>query len=203
MDALFQDADLHIGGDECNGKEWDASPRIKRYMQTHHIQEDAALQAYFTGRVQKLVTERHKTMVGWDEVLQPDTPHDVLIQSWRGQDSLAEAARRGYRGILSSGYYVDLNQSAADHYAVDPLVNGTVALSPAQKANILGGEATMWTEFVSPENVNSRIWPRTAAIAERLWSTQDVKDVNSMYERLNTLSQKLAYYSLPYQAVPE
>jgi hexosaminidase len=203
MTALFPDDYFHIGGDECNGKEWDASPHIKQYMQTHHIQDDAALQAYFTGRVQKLVTERHKITVGWDEVLQPDTPHDVLIQSWRGQDSLAEAARRGYRGILSSGYYVDLNQSAADHYAVDPLVNGTVALSPAQKANILGGEATMWTEFVSPENVNSRIWPRTAAIAERLWSAQDVKDVNSMYERLNTLSQKLAYYDLPYQSVSE
>jgi hexosaminidase len=203
MTALFSDAYFHIGGDECNGKEWDANPRIKQYMQTHHIQDDAALQAYFTGRVQKLVTKRHKITVGWDEVLQPDTPHDVVIQSWRGQDSLAEAARRGYRGILSSGYYVDLNQSAADHYAVDPLVNSLVALSPAQEANILGGEATMWTEFVSPENVNSRIWPRTAAIAERLWSARDVKDANSMYQRLNTLSQKFAYYGLPYQSVSE
>jgi hexosaminidase len=203
MTALFPDAYFHIGGDECNGKEWDANPRIKQFMQTHHIQNDAALQAYFTGKVQKLVTKRHRITVGWDEVLQPDTPHDVVIQSWRGQDSLAEAARRGYRGILSSGYYVDLNQSAADHYAVDPLVNGTAALSQAQEANILGGEATMWTEFVTPETINSRIWPRTAAIAERLWSAKDVKDVNSMYQRLNTLSQKLAYYGLPYQSVRE
>jgi hexosaminidase len=203
MTALFPDAYFHIGGDECNGKEWDANPRIKQFMQAHHIQDDAALQAYFTGRVQKLVTKRHKITVGWDEVLQPDTPHDVVIQSWRGQDSLAEAARRGYRGILSAGYYVDLNQSAADHYAVDPLVNGKVALSSAQTANILGGEATMWTEYATPEIVNSRIWPRTAAIAERLWSAQSVKDVNSMYQRLDVLSQKLAYYGLPYQSVRE
>lgn len=203
MTAIFPDAYFHIGGDECNGKEWDANPRIKRYMQTHQIKDDAALQAYFTGRVQKLVTKRHKITVGWDEVLQLDTPHDVLIQSWRGQDSLAEAARRGYRGILSAGYYIDLNQSAADHYAVDPLVNGAAALSPAQQANILGGEATMWTEFVTPENVNSRVWPRTAVIAERLWSAQDVKDVNSMYRRLDTLSQKLPYYGLQYQSTSE
>jgi hexosaminidase len=203
MTALFPDAYFHIGGDECNGKEWDANPRIKQFMQTHHLQDDAALQAYFTGRVQKLVTKRHKITVGWDEVLQPDTPHDVVIQSWRGQDSLAEAARRGYRGILSAGYYIDLNQSAADHYAVDPLVYGTSALSPAQTANILGGEATMWTEYVTPETVDSRIWPRTAAIAERLWSAQSVKDVDSMYQRLDTLSQKLAYYGLPYQSVSE
>ncbi|WP_213804180.1 family 20 glycosylhydrolase [Granulicella sp. dw_53] len=203
MTALFPDAYFHIGGDECNGKEWDANPRIKQYMQTHHIQDSAALQAYFTGKVQKLVTAHHKITVGWDEVLQPDTPRDVVIQSWRGQDSLAEAARRGYRGILSAGYYIDLNQSAADHYAVDPLVNGTTTLTPTQTANILGGEATMWTEYVSPENINGRIWPRTAAIAERLWSTQDVRDFSSIYQRLNTLSQKLAYYGLPYLSVRE
>ena len=203
MTALFPDAYFHIGGDECNGKEWDANPRIKQYMQEHHIKDDAGLQAYFTGRVQKLVTNHHKITVGWDEVLQPDTPHDVIIQSWRGQDSLAEAARRGYRGILSAGYYIDLNQSAADHYAVDPLVSGTATLTPEQESHILGGEATMWTEYSTPENINGRTWPRTAAIAERLWSAQSVKDPSSMYQRLDTLSQKLAYYGLPYQSVRE
>lgn len=203
MTALFPDAYFHIGGDECNGKQWDANPRIKQYMRTRHIQDDTGLQAYFTSRVQKLVTHHHKITVGWDEVLQPDTPHDVVIQSWRGPKSLAEAARQGYRGILSAGYYIDLNQSAADHYAVDPLINGTATLSPAQEANILGGEATMWTEFVTPENINSRVWPRTAAIAERLWSPQGVKDPNSMYQRLDALSKKLAYYSLPVQSVSE
>lgn len=203
MTALFPDAYFHIGGDECNGKEWDRNPRIQAYMRAHHLKDDAALQAYFTGRVQQLVTKRHKITVGWDEVLQPDTPRDVVIQSWRGQDSLAEAARRGYRGILSAGYYIDLIQSAADHYAVDPLANGKVDLSPEQKANILGGEATMWSELVSPENVAGRIWPRTAAIAERLWSPEEVKDVHSMYGRLDILSPKLAYYGLPFQSVSE
>jgi hexosaminidase len=61
----------------------------------------------------------------------------------------------------------------------------------------------MWTEYVTPETINSRIWPRTAAIAERLWSAQDVKDADSMYERLDTFSQKLAYYGLPYQGARE
>ena len=203
MTTLFPDAYFHIGGDECNGKEWDANPRIKQYMQEHHIKDDAGLQAYFTGRVQKLVTNHHKITVGWDEVLQPDTPHDVVIQSWRGQDSLAEAARRGYRGILSAGYYIDLNQSAADHYAVDPLVSGTAKLTPEQESHILGGEATMWTEYATPENINNKIWPRTAAIAERFWSAQSVKDTSSMYQRLDTLSQKLAYYGLPFQSARE
>jgi hexosaminidase len=203
MADLFPDAYFHIGGDECNGKEWDANPRIRQYMQAHQLKDDAALQAYFTGRVQKLVTGHHKITVGWDEVLQPNTPHDVVIQSWRGQKSLADAARRGYRGILSAGYYIDLSQSAAEHYTVDPFVNGTSKLSSEQAANILGGEATMWTELVSSENINTRIWPRTAAIAERLWSSQNVTDVDSMYQRIDTLSHKLAYYGVPVQSISD
>lgn len=203
MTALFPDAYFHIGGDECNGKQWDANPQIQQFMKSHKIADDAALQAYFTARVQKIVTSHHKITVGWDEVLQPDTPHDVVIQSWRGADSLADAARRGYRGLLSAGYYIDLNHPAAEHYAADPLSNAASGLTQEQKANILGGEATMWSEYVSPETINSRIWPRTAAIAERLWSPQSVTDVDSMYRRIDLLAQKLAYYNLPYLGTRE
>jgi hexosaminidase len=165
-------------------------------MRAHQLKDNAALQSYFTARVQKLVAGHHKIMEGWDEVLQPDTPKDVVIQSWRGPTALAAAARQGNRGLLSTGYYIDLNQSAAQHYLVDPLGGEGASLSPEQKARVLGGEAAMWSEFVTPENVDSRIWPRTAAIAERLWSPEDVRDVDSMYARLPIISQRLQYYGL-------
>ncbi|MGA2219670.1 MAG: family 20 glycosylhydrolase, partial [Terracidiphilus sp.] len=196
MTGLFPDAYFHIGGDECDGKEWDANPRVKAFMTAHGLKDDAALQAYFTGRLQKVVASHHRIMEGWDEVLQPDTPKDVVIQSWRGQKSLALAARQGNRGLLSTGYYIDLNQSAAQHYLADPLSGDGNSLTPEERARVLGGEATMWSEFVTPENIDSRIWPRTAAIAERLWSPQDVRDVDSMYKRLEAVSQKLEYYGL-------
>jgi hexosaminidase len=200
MTALFPDAYFHIGGDECNGKEWDANPRIQQYIREHNIKDNAALQAYFTERVQKLVTKHDKITIGWDEVLQPETSKDVVIQSWRGQKSLAEAARGGNRGLLSNGYYIDLGQPASQHYAVDPMVGATANLTPEQQKLILGGEATMWSEFVTPENVGSRIWPRTAAIAERFWSPQSVTDVDSMYARLAIVSQKLALFGQTYQS---
>jgi len=203
MVGLFPDAYFHIGGDECNGKEWDANPLIQKYMHDHGLKDEAALQAYFTGRVQKLVTKRGKITVGWDEVLQPDTPKDVVIQSWRGPESLAEAARRGYRGMLSAGYYINLNEPASQHYAVDPMEGATAGLTAAEQKNILGGEATMWSEYVTPENVEGRIWPRTAAIAERLWSPQSIKDVGFMYQRLAVFSARLADYGVDYQASGE
>jgi len=119
-----------------------------------------------------------------------------VVQSWRGQDSLAAAAKQGYRGILSFGYYVDLMWPASRHYAVDPISGGAASLTSDEKKLILGGEACMWSEYVSPENIDSRIWPRTAAIAERLWSPQDVTDVNSMYQRMQETSRWLDWLGL-------
>jgi hexosaminidase len=203
MTALFPDAYFHVGGDECNGKEWDANPAIQEFKQKHNLKDNAALQAWFSARVQKIVASRHKIMEGWDEVLQPDTPKDVVIQSWRGRDSLLDAAKRGYRALLSNGYYVDLNQPASEHYLVDPLEGIADKLTPEQVASILGGEATMWSEFVDGEMVDSRIWPRTAAIAERFWSPQQVRDVDSMYDRMAVAAQKLQYYGIEPKATSE
>jgi hexosaminidase len=150
--------------------------------------------------VQKMVAAHGKIMVGWDEVLQPGTPKDVVIQSWRGPQFVGQAVKGGNRALLSAGYYIDLNQSAAEHYAADPEGDGPTTLSDEDSKRILGGEATMWSEFVTPENVDSRIWPRTAAIAERFWSPRNTRDVESMYVRLDLISQKLNYYGLQHSS---
>ena len=196
MAKLFPDEFFHIGGDEVNGKQWDANPKIQEFMRNHGLKSNADLQAYFNQRVEKIVAKHGKTMIGWDEILRPDLPKTIVIQSWRGQQSLADAVRQGYRGLLSHGYYLDLMSPAAMHYAVDPLGDGAASLSEAEKQKILGGEACMWAEYVSAENVDSRIWPRMAAIAERLWSPENVADVQSMYERMKTTSDWLDAYGL-------
>jgi hexosaminidase len=200
MTALFPDAYFHVGGDECNGKQWDANPRIQQFMKANGIKDNASLQAYFSGKVQKIVAAHNKIMEGWDEVLQPGTPKDVVIQSWRGPQFVGQAVKGGNRALLSAGYYIDLNQSAAEHYSADPEGDGPTTLTDEERKRILGGEATMWSEFVTPENVDSRIWPRTAAIAERLWSPRDTRDVASMYARLAIISQKLNNYGLQHNA---
>jgi hexosaminidase len=200
MAKLFPDQFFHIGGDEVNGKQWDANPKIQEFMRAHNLKNNADLQAYFNTRIQKIVAKHGKTMEGWDEILRPDLPKTIVIQSWRGQQSLADAARQGYRGLLSSGYYLDLMGSAASHYEVDPFANGAANLSDEEKQKILGGEACMWAEYVSAENMDSRIWPRAAAIAERLWSPQNVTDVNSMYARMDYASKWLDAYGLMHNA---
>ena len=193
MAALFPDEYFHIGGDEVNGKQWDANPRIQEFKRAHGLKTNEDLQAYFTRRVQALVAQHGKKMIGWDEILTSDMPHDILVQSWRGQKSLADAARQGVDGILSNGYYLDLYYSAARHYAVDPLGGDAGNLTAEQKRRILGGEACMWSEFVTPELLDLRAWPRLAAIAERLWSPENVTGVADMYRRLAVVSRDLEW----------
>ncbi|MBV8052664.1 MAG: family 20 glycosylhydrolase [Acidobacteriaceae bacterium] len=198
MVKLFPDEYFHIGGDEVAPRQWNENPRIQAFMKKHHIVDAKELQVYFNQRLLKIVTKHGKRMEGWDEILQPNLPKTILIQSWRGQESLWQAAREGYKGILSAGYYLDLMRPAEYHYAIDPLVlpeerkaqlqrqNKPIpeSLTSEEAKNVLGGEAAMWEELCDAENLDSRLWPRLAAIAERFWSPQSVTDVNSMYARL-------------------
>jgi hexosaminidase len=191
MSQLFPDPFFHIGGDEVNGRQWKQSASIQAFAKAHGLADARALQVYFNQRVQKILEKYGKTMVGWDEILSPGLPTSAVIHSWRGQKSLAESAAKGYRGILSWGYYLDHLRPASFHYAVDPLTGGAERLNAQQAALILGGEACMWSELADSETVDSRIWPRAAAIAERLWSPQDVTGVDSMYARMEAVSRLL------------
>ena len=121
MAKLFPDAYFHIGGDEVNGKPWDDNPKIQAFMHSHGMKNNQDLQAYFNQRLQKILTKHHKIMVGWDEILRPELAKSIVVQSWRGQESLATAAQQGYSGLLSFGYYLDLMWPASRHYAVDPM----------------------------------------------------------------------------------
>ena len=191
---LFPDPYWHVGGDEVNGVEWDANRRIRAFKRDHHLADNAALQAYFNQRLSVILTKHGKRMVGWDEILNPDLPASAVVQSWRGLEYLPQTVRAGHRAILSAPYYLDHMESAEDHY-VDPLPD-TLGLSPDEAARLMGGEACMWGEHIGPETIDSRIWPRLAAVAEKLWSQAGVKDVHDMYQRLAVTNLRLAEVGL-------
>jgi hexosaminidase len=226
MAGLFPDPWMHIGGDENSGRHWSVNPAIQAFMKQHRLEDAHALQAHFNERLAKILQKHGKRMMGWDEILHPSLPRDAVVQTWRGPKALAQSARQQYRGVLSWGYYLDHMFPAGLHYTVDPLpadgkrmaeeANRWVPLSmrhwfkfspPAPEAvirakdaaHVLGGEACMWTEFVDTETIDSRIWPRLAAVAERLWSPQEVTDVADMYRRMAGLSVQLEEHGLTHE----
>jgi len=199
MAALFPDPYIHIGGDENNGVQWSANPHIQAFIRDHGLKDNAGLHAYFNSRVHAILAKYGKKLIGWDEILHPDLPAGSVIHSWRGPQGLADATARGFATVLSNGYYIDLCHPTWEHYLNDPVPPGS-PLSVEQQKLVLGGEATMWSEWVTPETIDSRIWPRTAAIAERLWSPRGVRDTDDMYRRLALVSRRLEETGLAHES---
>lgn len=307
--TLFPDAYLHIGGDEVNPKHWQESEKIQAYMQTKGLKDEHELHVYFNKRVQKILNKYDKKMMGWDEIFHPGLPKDIMVQSWRGMESLSTIAVAGYQGLLSTGFYIDQPQSSSYHYRNELIPKATetpVNLSPAdtikafnvkiprlkgnavtgkivvverngyvlhsyiklnknkfkkatidkrlsfnqrdvnlsidtwlgptrfelnfgknslvkgrvligntfypltisslpefdyqqvtllpniplaKQQNILGGEATLWAELITEENVDLRAWPRLFVIAERLWSKKSMTNEAQMFSRLSIMDQ--------------
>ena len=194
---LFPGSYFHIGGDENNGKEWNANPEIQEFKKENNLANNHDLQTYFNMKLSPMLKKHNKKLMGWEEIMTENMSKDAIIHAWRGTNegqeaggALIKAAKSGYNTVLSNGYYIDLMLGLESHYMNDPLPK-KIILSPEEKARVLGGEAAMWSELVTPLNIDSRIWPRTAAIAERLWSNAEVNDMNSLRKRLKTISFRL------------
>ena len=202
MGTIFPDEYFHIGGDEVEGEKWTSNPEVAAFMKKKGFAKPEELQAYFNQRLEVILKKHGKKMIGWDEILNPALPKTIVIHSWRGDESLAEGATQGYQGILSAPYYLDAQKNSAQMYLADPIPADT-KLTPEQQRLILGGEVTMWAEQLNAETVDSRVWPRTLAIAERFWSPQSDRDVSEMYRRLRINSLKLEAVGLRQISGPE
>ncbi|OIV39791.1 beta-N-acetylhexosaminidase [Flavobacterium johnsoniae] len=194
---LFPGAYFHIGGDENEGKDWDANPKIQEFKKKNNLKTNHELQTYFTMQLAPMLKKHGKQLMGWEEILTKNLSKEAIVHSWRGPNegvvagqSLVDAVKKGYKTVLSNGFYIDLMYPIASHYLNDPMPKGA-DLTAEEKARILGGEATMWTELATPTTFDSRVWPRTAAIAERLWSAENITDVANMRKRLESVSFRL------------
>jgi len=219
MTNLFPDQFFHIGGDEVVGNQWEKNPGIQRFMRQHSIQDKAQLQAYFTRRVTEIVQAHGKTAIGWDEVLDGKAPQSMAIEAWRSSYMTARSVKAGHATIVAAPYYLDHLLSAGTHYRCDPLddncsgitrqeyttldnfhglltdafvLHGPIPLTTEEQERVLGGEAQMWTETITPEMLDAGLWPRSAALAERFWSPQNIQDLDDMYRRLYVIDRLLS-----------
>lgn len=104
--TVFPDPFVHIGGDEVEGSQWQAQGLAPR-----------ATQALFNRRLLEILGRHGKRMLGWDELGEDEAlPTEVMVQSWRGPDSLARLARRGHAVLLSAGFYLDQPHASAYHW---------------------------------------------------------------------------------------
>jgi hexosaminidase len=193
MSGLFPDAYLHIGADENNGVAWKQNPAIVAFMKAKELKTTDDLQAYFVKRLHDIAKKYNKRIIGWEEAFNPSVPQDMIVQKWKpaaATDTLIKSIiKHNNQVIVSTGFYLDMYFPAYIHYLNEP-ISANIPLADAEKG-ILGAEAAMWSESVNDGNEEIRVWPRTGAVAERLWSAANTKDVDDMYRRLWMLDFEL------------
>jgi hexosaminidase len=196
MSGLFPDEYFHIGGDEVTARHWNANPGIQKFKTQNNLKTNQDLQAYFNRRVAEILRRHGKKMIGWGEALHENLPKDTVVQAWQSKPTIPDILRRGFPAILSRGFYLDHMRPASFHYEIDPFGGEFSKLSEEERSRLLGGEACMWAEFADKYNIESRIWPRAAVIAERLWSPAEAGDTAGMYRRLEYIEKEFRVQGL-------
>jgi len=204
--GLFPSRYIHVGGDEAAKDQWQASAQVQNKMHELGLKDEAALQGWFTARIGKYLAAHDRQLIGWDEILEGGVPPDATVMSWRGAQGAIDAAKQSHDVIMAPSpvMYFDHLQASAheeppgrpdivsleDVYRFEPIPR---ELDSNQAAHVLGAEAALWSEYLTDaQRVEHAAFPRTAALAEALWSPPRQRDWRSFEKRLPA---QLARYS--------
>jgi hexosaminidase len=205
---LFPTKYIHIGGDECNKKNWKKCPLCQQVMKDNGLQDEEELQSHFIQQVNKLVTSKGKTMIGWDEILSGKGAKGATIMAWRRNKYTPEvdAPKGGYPTIQASynHSYICQVQGPTDMepegpkvvlplwkvYSYEPVPD---QLNAEEAKLVKGTEACLWAEFTpTEEHCEYMLYPRAFANAEVAWSLPGNKDwarfqtaVEAQFDRLD------------------
>jgi hexosaminidase len=178
VDALFRPEQwIHIGGDEVNLDCWKHNKKIQQWLKDHNMTSGVQLLEYFEKDLVHFVSNKlWRRAIVWQDLFDSGVklPNQTVIDVWKSWDvnTREKATEQSYDVLFSACWYLDhLKDDFRMFYQCDPRdFNGT----NEQKAHIIGGHASMWAERVDENNFFPRVWPRTSAVAEKLWSGQTI-----------------------------
>ncbi len=169
---LFPSHYIHIGGDEVPKERWKACTECQAIMRREGLKDEHELQRWFIALIGGWLTERGRSLTGWDEILDGGLPKGATVQAWQGSDRIAAGLAAGADVIASPAEWVYLNRPAnelplARVLQFDPSAKLGAMTGPGR---LLGGEAPLWTEHVtSAANVELMWLPRLLGFAETMW----------------------------------
>ena len=183
---LFPFEYIHLGGDEAPINFWQKNEQIKALMVREGIKDIKQVQGYFTRRVEQIVESKGKKMMAWDEVLEGGVSPSTAVMSWRGMKYGIEAAQNKHEVVMSPTTFAYLDYMQSDEIS-EPRVYASLRLSKSYEFEpvpegvdpqfIKGGQANLWTEQVyNIRQAEYMTWPRGFAIAESVWSPNQLKN---------------------------
>ena len=211
---VFPGKYIHIGADECAKRWWEESESTKQYMREKGIPDFNMLQKHFVEKLDVVMAERGRKIVGWDEMIDDGLVPGSVVMSWRNATNGHKAAKMGHKAILTPSRYSYLNIQQRENedslahrgrvvgleqvYKFEPIPD---SLSAEAAANILGGQGCMWTEyFPHKERLEYGVFPRLSAIAEVYWSMPEVRSYENFVERLQAQFMRYDLWGANYYA---
>jgi hexosaminidase len=212
---------VHIGGDEVPSRRWEDCPKCRSRIAEAGLSNPRELQSWITAKLVRMLGERGKTAIGWDEILEDSgafpLPPEAAVMSWRGKKGGLEAVRRGHRVVMSSnkdGCYLDYKHrddpeepgqlgisGLRQIYETEP---GDPSCSPEEAGRILGAQANLWTELIYAGKIAEYMsFPRICALAEALWLPAEGKDYGDFSRRLSAHGGRLDRLDILYHREPE
>jgi hexosaminidase len=212
---LFPGKYIHIGGDEVRKDNWKKCDQCQARMKQEGLKSEEELQSYFIRRIEKFINARHRTLIGWSEILQGGLAQNATVMDWIGGG--AEAASEGHDVVMSPASPVDY--SYFDHYqsrdrAKEPRAIGgflpletvysfepiPAKLDPTLQHHILGAQGNLWTEYIpSFKHLEYMAYPRACAMAEVTWSPKAARNWDDFARRLTTHLQRLEDFGTNYR----
>lgn len=196
--ALFPGTYIHIGGDECPKTRWDACPKCQKRLTDEGLKDGYALQSYFIHRVQQMLDQRGKKLIGWDEMLEGGLAPSATVMSWRGTEGGIAAAKAGHDAIMTPGSHLYFDYYQSDPVSEPLAIGGLITLetvynfepvpqelSPEEAKHILGVQANVWTAYIKTSGmVEYMTYPRACALAEVAWTAKEKKNWPDFVRRM-------------------
>lgn len=209
---LFPSKYIHIGGDEVPKVQWKNCDFCQGLIKKYRLKNEEGLQSYFIQKIDKYVTSKGRTIIGWDEILEGGSAENAIVMSWRGTEGGIEAANQNHEVIMTPGAYCYFDHFQARRPGEPVAFGGLTTLKkvysfdptpqslPLDKQKyILGGQANLWTEYIaSPEHVQYMAYPRSFALSEVLWSPKDSKNYADFVRRLKVQLPRLDAWKINY-----
>ena len=188
--GLFPDDFLHLGGDEVDTSCWSSTPAIASWLKARNMSPDDGY-AYFVKRAASIALSQGRRPVQWVEVFDhfgKKLDNRTVVHVWKDKSTLQTVVAAGYNALINNSpgdnsWYLDhLNIPWTAVYGNEPCSE-----IPDQKQCelVLGGQGEMWGETVDTSDLEQTVWPKLAAIAERLWSPRAaISDTDAAHARI-------------------
>ena len=224
---LFPSSYINIGGDEAVYVRWEQCPDCQALMKREGLKRASDIQGYLTNVVAKMMKEKGRTVIGWDEIIQRGKIEEpVVALSWHNVSDSLRATSTGHKAILTpaSHTYLDFPEHKIPGEVQAATWCPPISLEKcysmpvndySEQSTVIGVQGCFWSDQFIHGSVLQEIaylnenrsenyaeyltFPRLLAISEVAWQKQNRRNWEDFRTRIGTHYARLDYKDCHYR----